>query len=390
MRIRRCALLFVEARERHRFAFEDLLGGGTGVVAERGWVALAPHLEAEVELTAAELAVLGEVSASSESELCALEAIHAPEILQGLLDKSLLLGDHAAHAALRERDARLRDAYWWGPSAVAHAFGRWDGLKAGAAAEAAGLRTHQDLVDKLGAPPPALHARVDAAQRIALPVPPSSALDELLARRTTCRNFDSARALPVDALATVLHRVFAARAVHALAGAPVLKKSSPSGGGLHPIEAYVLAQRVDGLAPGLYHYHCGDHALEPLGALAPDAAAVLAAELVAGQSWFAPAPALIVTTARFARHQWKYRGHAKAYRVMLLEAGHFSQTLYLAATELGLGAFITCAINERAAERAFGLDGMEEGVIAVSGLGHRAAQMATYEFDPAHRVWPAR
>jgi hypothetical protein len=63
--------------------------------------------------------------------------------------------------------------------------------------------------------------------------------------------------------------------------------------------------------------------------------------------------------------------------------------LYLAATELNLGAFITAAVNEVEIEQAFGLEPMEEGPLAVCGFGVRASEKVTVEFDPQHKVWAA-
>ena len=132
-------------------------------------------------------------------------------------------------------------------------------------------------------------------------------------------------------------------------------------------------QRVSGLAPGLYHYLPVAHALEAMAAPADADWASLAHELVAGQPWFAIAPVQVLMAARFERSFWKYRDHAKAWRVVQLDAGHLSQTLYLSATEQGLGAFITAAINDRCAERLFGLDGLRQGAVAVCGFGSRIA-----------------
>ena len=108
----------------------------------------------------------------------------------------------------------------------------------------------------------------------------------------------------------------------------------------------------------------------------------MASDLVAGQSWFADAPALVLMAARFQRNFWKYRQHAKAWRVIQLDAGHLSQTFQLAATDLGHGAFVTAAINDACAERLFELDGLSTGAIAVCGFGRRAADTTTVEFDP--------
>ena len=71
---------------------------------------------------------------------------------------------------------------------------------------------------------------------------------------------------------------------------------------------------------------------------------------------------------------------------MQLDAGHLSQTLLLSATELGLGAFVTAAINDGCAERLFGLDGVDIGAVAVCGFGRRAEHAVVREFDPLGRV----
>ena len=92
---------------------------------------------------------------------------------------------------------------------------------------------------------------------------------------------------------------------------------------------------------------------------------------------------------RFDRTFWKYRQHAKGYRVVAMEAGHLSQTLYLSATEAGLGAFITGAINEKELEQAFGLDPISQGALAICGFGWRGEEMVTAELDPNERIWAA-
>ncbi len=111
--------------------------------------------------------------------------------------------------------------------------------------------------------------------------------------------------------------------------------------------------------------------------------------MVSGQDWFSNAAAHLVLVPRFARTQWKYRNHAKAYRALLLDIGHISQALYMAATERGLAAFVTAAINDVDIEQAFGLDGITQGPVAVVGVGWRSGTLTTTEFDPNRVVWPA-
>jgi putative peptide maturation dehydrogenase len=371
MRLTRPFHLLVQRRDRPEFSLEDLLHGGAGLRREPEWLALAPHLDEPLTLSLEELAVLDAVG-TEPVERDALAAGFSAAHVDRLVEAGLLIGDHDAHAGLRERERLLRSLPWWTPAIVAHRFGRWSGLDVAAEEARQGKRSLAQLISAHGAPPAATIELRDKKDWLALPATTPNGFDELLDARATCRNFDPRAELALADLSRLLRRVFGAQAEHHLAAdATVLKKSSPSGGGLHPVEAFLLVQRVSGLAPGLYHYQPLAHALEPLVAPVGIELAAAAHELVAGQTWFALAPVQILLAARFDRSFWKYRNHAKAWRVLHLDAGHLSQTLYLSDTEQGLGAFITAAINDDCAERLFGLDGLRQGALAVCGFGAR-------------------
>jgi len=435
MKIRRCAVLFLEPREEVAFDLGELLKGGDGLRRERRWVALAPHVGEEVEVDGEERELLGRLSPSQWIDARTL-GVPAPTALARLLAAGLAVGDGEGHAAWRARDEAQRATYWHPLGATLHAFTRWSGVDAVQNMKDSGTETAVQMREVLGTPPVEAAHRGDASSRLKLPRIGATAFDHLLARRVTCRNFDPSRTLPLDLFAQLMQRVFAAQAEVRVSDDTVfLKKNVPSGGGLHPVECYLVVQNVEGIAPGLYHYHAVDHALEPLpfpaGADAAevaeqraDAAAHVGAvpagappsgagrahhvpppryapvegsrrarlreflqDMVARQHWFADAHVAVVLCPRFDRTFWKYRRHAKGYRVVALEAGHLSQTLYLAATDAGLGAFITGAINEKELERAFGLDHVNQGALAVCGFGWRAARMENAELDPAGRVW---
>jgi SagB-type dehydrogenase family enzyme len=179
----------------------------------------------------------------------------------------------------------------------------------------------------------------------------------------------------LDALAVLLYEVFGCRSYTRLHPEVVaLRKSSPSGGGLHPVEAYLLAHDVDGLDPGLYHYAVEDHELERRAELGPSEARAAIGRFTAGQTYLASAPALFVLAARFSRSFWKYRRHPTAYATLLYDAAHLSQTFYLVCADLGLGAFFTNVINGPQIEEALGLEGYREGALAVCGCGVPTAE----------------
>ncbi len=386
-KLRRAAALLVQPRERVDLDLGGLFGGGRSVSASTDWIVLAPQLGHEVMLDGAELAALAEVEEGRWQTWDEVVQRVGATLLQRLQELGLVVGEETPAAA---RDEALRAQHWHPLAAVAHQFSRWSGAGEDEDVLVTRHRGMTDLVRRHGPPPPHLHARVPAQARLPLPAPATSPLDQLFRARVTCRNFDVSADLDAATFGAMLARVCGCHAQsEVIPDAWLVKKSHPSGGGLHPLEAYVLVRRVEGFAPGLYHYHAGDHALEPLRAMDDDSAAKLAASFVAGQHFFADAPVLLALVPRFARTFWKYRTHAKAYRVIVLEAGHVSQNLYLAATELGLGAFVTAAINEVEIEQAFGLDPVQESPLAVCGFGARAAERTMVEFDPLGKVWPA-
>lgn len=391
MQVRRCAMVLIEPRETIGFDLAELLGGATGVREQLHWVALTAHRDEEIALDANEIAVLGAVSPSAWQSFSELAQQHSREALDALLAKGLLIARDRDDESLRDNalaDEDVRETHWRGLAAIAHRHTRWHDIDTEEAERRFSEASEQTFLERLGPSPPPVRECVSPHQRVALQRPTASALDALTDRRVTCRNFDSTRAVSHADFSAVMFRAFGARAVSDYApGVQLLKKAVPSAGGLHATEAYALVQNVEGVACGLYHYHPVEHALEPLHDLEPEAATALAKRFVAAQAYYANAHVMIALVSRFPRTFWKYRNHAKAYRAVILDAGHVSQMLYLAATELNLGAFITAAINEVEIENAFDLQPMAEGPLAVCGFGVRANEKVTVEFDPVGNVW---
>jgi len=377
MQIRRCAVLFVEPREDLDVDWAALFSGRGAIGATMQWVALAPHLGEEVAVDAAELAALGGISLTLWQEHAACVSLFGAAAIGRLLELGLLLCDAPEGAALRERDEVLRSQHWRPLSAAVHMFSRWADMRVDKGMQ---FPSFEELVENYGTPPgPTIDRRSDG-RAIALPQAERARLDDTLFQRYTGRNFDQQAVLPLATASRLLQRAFGSQGEREMApDAFVLKKLSPSAGGLHPTEVYVLAQRVEGIAPGLYHYQPVRHALEPLAEMAPAETEALALRMVADQDWFQPAPMLVVLVTRVERNFWKYRNHAKAYRAVLLDAGHLSQTFYLLATEAGMPAFVTAAVNEVDIERALGLDPLKDMVVAVCGCGPASGAQNTVE-----------
>jgi SagB-type dehydrogenase family enzyme len=216
-------------------------------------------------------------------------------------------------------------------------------------------------------PPPSCFKEPRAGDR-GVQLAPFSADDPffaLLDRRRTCRSF-AQRALSFTALSQL---VTATWGVQRYYNASVLDrrviKRSPSGGARHPIEAYVVAVDIEGVVPAVYHYDARDDTLRYVAAL-PDRDERIA--LFGGQWWVKDAPALFFMTAALPRSMWKY-DFARAYRVVLLDAGHVGQTFHLAGTALGLGVFTTAALADPRIERLLAIDGISETILYAAAAG---------------------
>lgn len=192
-------------------------------------------------------------------------------------------------------------------------------------------------------------------------------LPRLLVERRTWRAH-SRRALSRQDLGTLLDLTWGTRQwCDTEDGRRVPLKTSPSGGACHPIEVYMLAVRVAGVSPGLYHYLHAEHRLERLRS---GASAAMIGRYIPGQPRFRGAAALFLMTAVWDRAQWRYK-FPRAYRSVLLEAGHFCQTFALVATWLGLAPFQTALFDDAFVEEQMGVDGIRECFVYGAGVGHR-------------------
>ena len=144
-------------------------------------------------------------------------------------------------------------------------------------------------------------------------------------------------------------------------------KTSPSGGATHPGEVYVAAFNVRSLARGLYHYDAARHRLTRLGWRRSP---ITPLRYLPQQPWYRGAAALMLMTAVVARERWKYAS-PRAYRALLIDAGHLCQTFCLAATAMRLAPFCSMALADSTVEGDLGLDGTTEIAIYAAGVGMR-------------------
>jgi SagB-type dehydrogenase family enzyme len=172
----------------------------------------------------------------------------------------------------------------------------------------------------------------------------------------------------------------AARA-HSLVETPGLGQISfrnyPSAGARYPLELYPVIYGVEGLEPGLYHYHPFHHSLTQLDSEDTHRQGLLETvrDKMGDPSQSRGTPSLLlVVTAVVARTAWKYRGIT--YQVILQEVGALYQTMYLVATLLDLAPCAVGAFPELAVAEILGIDSRDEAQVGMFALGMREAREA--------------
>jgi SagB-type dehydrogenase family enzyme len=281
--------------------------------------------------------------------------------LSQLLKHGLLVRKNSADADFDERLARQWSS--WLPDGSFHFLTK----DARYVKRARSIAEWKTLLPKR--PAPSKFKSLTGAKKIPLPkiASPNSEFIKVLMSRKTYREF-SKQDLPLADVSQILSLVWGVTGyLHSPVFGRVIHKTSPSGGARHPGEVYLMALRVSGLRPGLYHYHPGRHELEMISANATPQKAKL---YCAYQSYAKDAAALFLMTAIFDRTMWKYP-KSRAYRVVLLDAGHLCQTFCLVATWLGLAPFCTAALSDSLMEKDLKIDGIAESVLYVAGVGMR-------------------
>jgi SagB-type dehydrogenase family enzyme len=236
-------------------------------------------------------------------------------------------------------------------------------------------------------PPPAVRPRwpgkkIDLRKFSAGDAEAISSFAKLLRERHSTRSFDDQRPITLAELSRFLDSTARVQSrsktpLDPGGGGPMLTytvRPYPSAGGSYELELYLAVDKCEGLPRGFYHYDADGHALVPIGVRTPEFEALLkGAEFAMG----APAvPQILITiTARFGRVSWKYS--SIAYALILKDVGVLMQTLYLMATDMGLGGCTIGSANIELFAKMTGLGFHVEGPVGQFALGRGMKQEAS-------------
>lgn len=166
----------------------------------------------------------------------------------------------------------------------------------------------------------------------------------------------SDRILGMEDLSKILYLANGLTAKARQGGADFYFRSAPSAGALYPNEIYLVWPGSADPAPGVYH--CGIHNRSLTQLRQGNFVPVFRAP--AENKPYDPV-AVFVISAIFFRSAWKYR--TRAYRYVLMDAGHVMEGLRLAIRAAGFPCRLSYAFDDNAANILLGLDAEREASI---------------------------
>jgi len=221
-----------------------------------------------------------------------------------------------------------------------------------------------------GVPVPPLQEPVDPQlPRISLPerevwepVVRQTDLVEAIGRRRSRRKY-SERFLKVEELAFLL---WATQGQRKPDGQSPFFRTVPSAGARHSFETYLFICRVETIPRGLYRYLPLTDELVLIYPTADQDKLELTRALM-GQKFAADSAVLFVWTTLPGRMEWRYL--QAAHRVILLDAGHVCQNLYLACEAIQAGTCAIAAYDQEALDELIRVDGEEQFTIYLAPVG---------------------
>lgn len=217
------------------------------------------------------------------------------------------------------------------------------------------------------APPPVEKPYNSTAERIDL-VPPSEFANvtniDLLSAIGQRRSRRSYQEMPLS-LSELSFLLWATQGIQRHMDSGHALRTVPSAGARHALETYLCVLNVESIDPGFYRYLPIEHQL--LVKLRDPRAGKLLSEAAFQQNWITNAGVAFIWSTIPYRMEWRY-GLA-AHRVILLDAGHVCQNLYLGCEAIGAGMCAVAAYDQDLMDKLLMLDGIDEFVIYMGVVG---------------------
>ncbi len=205
---------------------------------------------------------------------------------------------------------------------------------------------------------PKSEAELKAANPDVVPLPRPAktgplSVEEAISRRRSVREFGDAPVL----LSEVSQRLWAAQGI---TGEDGFKRAAPSAGAKYPMEIFVVAGKVDDLAPGVYRYVPRTHSLKVVRR--GDLRSELCDEALS-QDWVEDAALDIVIAGVYSRTTEKYG--ERGIRYVHMEVGAVAENIYLQAEAMGLGTTFVGAFSDEGVKKILRINAEPLGIMPV-------------------------
>ncbi|MDP8313449.1 MAG: SagB/ThcOx family dehydrogenase [Candidatus Celaenobacter antarcticus] len=191
----------------------------------------------------------------------------------------------------------------------------------------------------------------------------SNNLINIITERKSVRKF-TGNSLDVQELTTLLYSY---KTTTKIERTDIYRRTIPSGGALYPVELYLtLPTNIDKeIIKGTYYYNSNKHSLVIINnkpRLKEVRKFLFQPDLQINKS-----AAIFYITGILNKSSWKYGD--RAYRYMLLEAGHLAQNLLLITTSLNLGSCPIGGFNDNMVNDYLYLDSINEVTLYIIIIG---------------------
>jgi len=187
-------------------------------------------------------------------------------------------------------------------------------------------------------------------------------LTDAMGNRRSRRNY-SDKWLTIEELAFLL---WATQGQRSPGKEPSHFRTVPSAGARHSFETYLFINRVEKVPPGVYRYLPLSHELVFLYST-DDSSQTRLSNAVFGQKFIAKGAVVFVWATVPYRMEWRYL--QAAHRVILLDAGHVCQNLYLACEAIQAGTCAIAAYDQEAMDELILVDGEEQFTVYLAPVG---------------------
>ena len=208
------------------------------------------------------------------------------------------------------------------------------------------------FLDWAGEPGKVKHYKGTGITRLPDPLSVDSDFADILEGRVGERRVS----IGLPEISTVLQLGYGVTRGSRLMGEDFLYRAAPSAGALYPADIYICCPDMEGLEAGIYYFNPHTDSLATIRE--GDFRRVVSSALDRGT----PAQAYLLITAIPGRSAGRYG--RRAYRYSLLDSGHLTGNLLLAASALGFDPSLVTLLDAQVLTDLLGLDRERELVLA--------------------------